>query len=258
MKIFREHFLNFLHKIKTKENFAFARYSDGEMYILQNKELVLDQGYIQIGERTQQGNYKPADFKNFNPTLHSVFRDKLIEAYRHQQPNYYKGISCSCCVGKENFEWQIELHGGDDDSLTWANLWVNGNYPLFIMNVFPLFYNRKCVFVCHETADLSKLPFVVKDFRVGYNAFINDYSKIEDIRKWIKENDITSHVFLFSASTFSNLAIYELYRDFPNNTYIDIGTCLTPMINMPMERDYLQRFWYYKGGGDLQKNCVWN
>jgi hypothetical protein len=227
------------------------------MYILQNKELILDNGYIKIGERTQGGNYKPEDFKNFNPNEHSFFRDKLIEAYKYHQPNYYKGISCSCCVGKEAFDWQIELHGGDDESLTWANLWVNGNYPNFIMNLFPTLYNRDCVFVCHQNADLTKLPFVVKDFRVGYNAFINDYSKIEDIRKWIKENNITDHVFLFSASTFSNLAIYELYRDYPNNTYIDIGTCLTPMINMPMERDYLQRFWYYRGGGDLQKICVW-
>jgi len=29
-------------------------------------------------------------------------------------------------------------------------------------------------------------------------------------------------------------------------------------MNMPTERDYLKRFWYYQGGGDLQKICVWN
>jgi hypothetical protein len=123
--------------------------------------------------------------------------------------------------------------------------------------MLTLFYSKDCVFIGHENADLSKLPFFVKDFRVGYNAMINDYDKIDEIRKWIKENNIQNHVFLFSASTFTNLAVYELFRDCPNNSYIDIGTCLTPMMNMPTDRDYLQRFWGYVGGGDLNKICVW-
>ena len=160
-------------------------------------------------------------------------------------------------VGKENFDWQVDLAGGDDESLTWANLWVNGNYPQFVFQTLPILYSKDCVFVGHESADTSKLPFIKKDFRVGYNAFINDYDKIEIIRKWIEENNITNHVFLFSASTFTNLAVYELFRDFPNNSYIDIGTCLTPMMNMPTHRGYLEAFWGYRGGADIQKICIW-
>jgi hypothetical protein len=30
------------------------------------------------------------------------------------------------------------------------------------------------------------------------------------------------------------------------------------MMSMPIERDYLKRFWYYAGGGDLNKICIWN
>jgi hypothetical protein len=118
-------------------------------------------------------------------------------------------------------------------------------------------YSKDCVFVGHESADTSKLPFIKKDFRVGYNAFINDYDKIDIIRQWIKENNITNHVFLFSASTFTNLAVYELFRDFPNNSYIDIGTCLTPIMSMPTERDYLKGFWSYRGSQSLNQICVW-
>ena len=47
MENFREHFIKFKSKLDNKENFAFSRYSDGEMYILQNKELVLDNNLIQ-------------------------------------------------------------------------------------------------------------------------------------------------------------------------------------------------------------------
>lgn len=257
-KNFREHFFVFTNKIKNKENFAFARYSDGEVMILQNTELKLDHNLIQIGEKIMPGPYELPDFKHFDPKKHGEFRNKLIQAFKHKQNGYYKGITCSCCLPKKDFDWQIELHGGDDESLTWSNLWVNANYPLFIQYTLPLFYNRKCVFVGHHKANLSKLPFFVKDFRVGYNAMINDYDKINDIKEWIKTNKIENHLFLFSASTFTNLAVYELYKDFPNNTYVDIGTCITAITGMPIERDYLKRFWYYAGGGDLNKICIWN
>ena len=258
MKNFREHFSKFTEMIRNDEHFAFARYSDGELYILQNKELVLDSNLIQIGDQKQGGVYQAPDFKHYDPKEHGFYQQKLVEAYQYRQPNYYKGISCSCCVGKEAFDWQIDLHGGDDESLSWANLWVNGNYPQFIFQTLPIFYSKNVVMVCNENANLDKLPFVIKDFRVGYNAMINDYGKIEDIKSWIRDNNIKNHLFLFSASTFSNLAIYELFKEFPENSYVDIGTCLTPMMDMPIERDYLKRFWLYVGGGDLQKMCIWN
>ena len=258
MKNFKEHFYYFKAKILNSEPFAFSRFSDGEMFILQNRQLKLDQNLIQVGENISPGPYKKPDFKHFDPEKHQEFQNKLIEAFRHKQKNYYKGISCSCCVGKENFDWQISLHGGDDDSLTWANLWVNSNYPLFIEQVLPLFYSKKCVFIGNENANIQSLPFIVKDFRVGYNAMINDLDVIDDMKKWIKNNKIENHVFLFSASTFSNLAIYELFKNDDSNTFIDIGTCLSPMIEMPIERDYLQGYWGYKASNSLNLECVWN
>ena len=110
---------------------------------------------------------------------------------------------------------------------------------------------------CHHDADLEKLEFVIKDFRIGYNAIINDYSKIQDIKNWIDQENITGKLFLFSASTFSNLAIYELFKHNPHNTYLDIGTCLTPFMNMPTERSYLQEYWFGRYGNDLKRNCIW-
>jgi hypothetical protein len=256
-KHFRQHFVKFTEMIRNDEHFGFARYSDGELFILENKILKLDNNIIQIGNDINKGFYQSQDFKHFNPETHSQFREKLIEAYKHCQPNYYKGISCKCCVGDSAFKFQLDLHGGDDESLTWANLWVNGNYPLFVTHTLPILYSKYCVFVGHKDASIDKLPFIVKDFRVGYNAFVNDYDKIDEIRKWIKDNNIQNHIFLFSASTFTNLAVYELFRDFPNNSYVDIGTCLTPMMNMPTQRGYLEAFWGYRGGADIQKICIW-
>ena len=258
MKNFKEHLQLFKQKIINKENFAFSRFSDGEMYILQNRELKLSENLIQIGDTTQSGPYKKDDFKYFNPKEHQKFHNHLVESFKYKKKNYYKGISCSCCVGKENFDWQINLHEGDDDSLTWANLWVNNNYYQFIQEILPLFYSKKCVFIGNVNADVSKLPFIKKDFRIGSNAMINDIHVIDDIKNWINNNNIKNHIFLFSASSFTNVAIYELFKDNVNNTFIDIGTCLTPMMNMPTERDYLQGFWNYRGSNSLNLICKWN
>jgi hypothetical protein len=257
MKDFRQDFFKLLSKLKTGENFAFSRFSDGEMYILQNIETKLDKNLIKIGQRVENGPYKKDDFKHFDPNKHQKSREKLIDSFLYEQKNYYRGISCRCCVGQENFDWQLEQLGGDHETLTWANLWVNANYPLFVSNVLPQFYNKKVVFVCNKNANLSKFPFVVKDFRVGYNAMVNDWNVIDEMLEWVSENKIQNHVFLFSASSFTNIAIYDLYKKFPENTYIDIGTTLTPMMDMPADRDYLQGFWNYSPGRDIQRICVW-
>ena len=154
----------------------------------------------------------------------------LMESFLHKQHNYFKGIGCPCCNGNEYKNRQLEMAGGDSDDLTWANLWVNGNYPPFITMVLPELYNHDCVMICHKDAKIKKLPFVKKDFRVGYNAMVNDLSVIDEIDSWITENKIEGKVFLFSASSFTNIAVYKLYKKHPKNTFIDIGTCLTPKV----------------------------
>jgi hypothetical protein len=256
-KNFRGDFLLLLSKLREKEPFAFIRFSDGEQYILDNEELKLDEGLIQIGDHKQGGIYKQADFKHFDPKEHGYVRDLLVNSYLHKQNNYFKGIGCPCCNSNEYKNRQLDMVGGDSDDLTWANLWVNGNYSTFITMVLPELYNNECVMIFHKDAKIDKLPFVKKDFRVGYNAMVNDLSVIDDIDDWISKNKIEGKVFLFSASSFTNIAVYKLYKKYPKNTFIDIGTCLTPMMNMPTERDYLKRFWYYAGGGDLNKICIW-
>jgi len=239
------------------ENFAFSRFSDGELFILQNKRLILGDGVTVVGEKSWGNNYRFEDFKSFEPGVHGGFQRHLVEAFTHRQRNYFKGVSCACCVGRDNFEWQLGLHGGDDDSLTWANLWVNGNYARFIELVLPVFKSRNCVFVGHRNADISSFDCFVKDFRVGFNAMINDVHVIDEIKDWVRVNNVRNHVFLFSASSFSNLAIYELFKIFPENTFIDIGTTLVRFMGMPMERAYLQAFWNGASHPDLGKVCVW-
>ena len=47
---FKADIFKFLSKIKREENFAFTRFSDGEILIMQNKELVLQSSYVKTGD----------------------------------------------------------------------------------------------------------------------------------------------------------------------------------------------------------------
>jgi len=244
MKDFREDFHKLLGKLKTGENFAFSRFSDGELFLLKNEKLVID----------NSGPYSEQDHKSFDPDKHRAQHDKLVECLQFKKHNYFKGISCPCCVGEANFMWQVNLHGTDknDEHLTWSNLFVNANYPLFMDHLVPALKGRDVVYVCNDRADLSALPFnLVKDFRVGLNCIVNDFDLPERMKEYVRDEGITDTVFLFSASSLSNYCIYELYKEFDKNTYIDIGTTLNPLIGLDVNRIYL------RGGSTIGKVCRW-
>jgi hypothetical protein len=258
-KTFQGDLLLLSQKLANHECFAFNRFSDGELIIFQNKELILGNNLIKIGNTISSGPYKKEDFKHFNPKEHQFFRERLIDSFRFSKNNYFKGICCSpCCTREEDFDWQIHfMESGKDEWLTWANLFVNNNYFLYMQYIFPLFYNYKTVIICNENANISKLPFVVKDFRVGENAMINDYNLIETIKRWIMDNHIESHLFLFSASAFSKMAVHQLYSFNDKNTYMDIGTTLNPLIGLRADRSYLRSYWFGSNEPDINKRCVW-
>ena len=238
--------------------FAFNRFSDGELFILQNKKLVLDEGVVIVGDNHSKGGYTPEDFKKFDPEEDGECRQRLMDAFTFEKERYFKGFSCRCCAGDNNFKWQMEMLGGDAyPYMTWANLFVNGNYPRTVREFYPLLFEYPVVMVCNESAVLSAMPFIMREYRVGYNAMINDYAVIEDIADWIRRNDITGYLFLFSASSFSKLAIYRLYDEFPKNTYFDIGTTLNCFMEMAINRGYLEAFWNNGVVGTIKRVCVW-
>ena len=261
MKTFRGDFDLLKNKLIEGEHFGFCRFSDGEMFILQNKRLELNENHYIIGNQTGGGWYNKEEQKKFDPSQHQFYRNKLIDSLQFKKKNYYKGISCRCCVGQESFDFQVDLSGGDTSDLTWANLWNNGNYEAFVKEILPIFNNKKVVLVINESANISKLPFpVVKDFRVGTNCFINDYGLIEDIKKYIQENNIEDHVFLISAASLSNLLVHQLFEFSDKNTYIDIGSTINPIVEMEGwkgSRSYLREYWLGENKNALNKVCIW-
>ena len=263
-KVFREEFYYFLNKFKNHENFNLLRFSDGEVHVLQNRECQLTgpettrveglcdgkDGYYSI-----HGTPRPKyDQKHFQPQNHSLFRDYLIASFLYNSPNFYKGISCKCCVGDEHWNWQLSNLDGDSDNLTWSNVLLNSNYPLFMEEFYPEIKKRKAYVVCNESADLSLLPWVKHHFKIRTDVYDNFASYVIELKKYISKNNIKNKVFLFSASSLSNILQYELAKEFPENTYIDIGTTLSYEFGIPVLRGYIHQ---YYNNQPVTGNCIW-
>jgi hypothetical protein len=242
MKNFKEDFYKFKDKIANHQPFALSRCNDGEMIILFNE-------FIDIRNKCN-GEFV------YNPNIpdHARYREKLYESAEHKADNYFVGIACRCCVGADKHEKLKKLTGLDDEHLTWGNIMVNSNYPLFVKEMLPLYNNYDVIVVVNYKAEIKNLPFynkIIKDFRVGTNAWMNDYYLIDEIKDYITKNDIKDKLFLFCAGPFSNILILEAFKSSPNNTYIDQGSCLDSMMNLGATRGYL---W---GANTLQQTCIW-
>lgn len=257
---FKDDFFLLVEKLKNNENFAYTRFSDGEIAIMQNKKLLLESDHVILGQTHHNFGYTKNDHKNFDPEndSHQKLRKKLLEAYKHKDKNYFVGSICkNCnCASTEFKDWMINEYGALDDNYTFANLLVNSNYPLFVNHFIAALKDKKVVVVCNKSADCSNLPFqLIKDFRVGENCIINDWHLIDEMKSYIADNNIKDTIFLFSASSLSEVLIYELYKEFTNNTYIDIGTTLHRHLGMELARDYLRAYWKGNMHFDLIREC---
>ena len=252
-----------LNKLEKQKNFAFTRFSDGEMHIMQNKTVVLADNHYITGDFKGQNRYTKEEHKEFYPEKHQKYREKLIECYKHNQDNYYKGIctSTDAHVGYDEFEWMIELHGGDHENLTFANLLINANYSRFIEELIPLIANRKILYVVNEMADTSKLPFDIEEtFLIGANCPINNYDTTDKVKEYIEKTNSRDAIVLCSAATLSNYIIYEAFKVNPNNTYLDIGSCLNPLLGLEgwkYTRGYLTGYWLNSGSPYQNQVDVW-
>jgi hypothetical protein len=261
MKTFSGDFDKLKSYLETNTKFAFTRFSDGELFILQNKRLELNENHYIIGDSFGGGWYNKEEQKKFIPEEHQFYRQKLEDCLKYDDPLFFRGICTRPDVDEQTFKWMIDLSGRDSESLTWSNLFINGNYERYLNEIVPLFKNYKIIMVVNESANLSKLPFKVdKDFRVGTNCFINNYDMVQTIKNYLIENNIKDHLFLVSAASLSNLIIHELYKTSKNNIYFEIGSTLNPIMEMEGwkgSRSYLREYWMKQPGNTLNTTCYW-
>lgn len=232
---FKEHFDFFKNKILNEENFAFARYADGERMILNNQS---------IGQGTQAFNVDKWRFQN-----NLIFSKDLTDTCKHREDNYYYAISCKCCdpIGLEYYKNVLNSH-----NLTYSNLFINANYDNFINFVNNL--KRDVVLIANKDCEKAKYPFNVIDKMPIENDCVNWYELNKDaflkaIPTFIKKH--SNKLFFISAGPLSEIIIHQLYINNPNNTYVDVGSSLDIYTHRKITRPY-----QIKGSEYFKKECV--
>lgn len=263
MKNFNSAFDVILNKIKNNENFAFTRFSDGELAIMKNKYVRLAKDHFMEGSYKGPGIYTEEELKEFDPEKHQEHRKLLLESYMYNHDNYFKGICTSSDphVGNENFRWMVDLHGGDHENLTFSNLLINANYRRFIREMLPAIANKKVIYIVNHLAKTDNLPLdVVKKFEIGSNCMVDNFDTPEKVEEYIDKNNIKDHIVLCSAASLSNFVIYKCYKKNQNNTFLDIGSCLNPILGLEgwkHTRGYLTSYWLKSNSPFGRQTDVW-
>ena len=237
---FKEDFFEVMRMIVESDSMALSRYADGEANVLQNNTIGNKDGWL----------YKQD--KNL------VFRADLRKALLCTDPNFLYGISCTCC-DKPTHDYLLSIIRTGRENLTFSNIFVNANFPLFQEHFLKtLAASKKDIVVCTgkkaRMRDLNeRVP--VKDFiPVPGNCVVWWEKNREYIRGLmdLKASQFTNAVFFFAAGPLSEILIHEMWQVNPRNIYVDIGSTLDPFLFRRNSRVY------HRGDSEFAKRyCSW-
>jgi hypothetical protein len=226
--------------IGESDSMALSRFADGEANVLKNNTIGNKDGWL----------YKKD--KNL------IFRADLRRSLLCTDPGFFYGISCSCC-DRENHEFLLANVKTTPENMTFSNMWVNSNFPLFKEHFFKtLIASKKDIVVCtSDKAKIKKLEELipVKDFIPIPGNCIVYWEKYKDYVKALLDLKGTTHknaVFLFAVGPLSEILIHELWLVNPQNTLLDIGSCLDPFLFNRRSRSY-----HYENSEFANRTCRW-
>lgn len=220
-----------LQRLKERNHFSFSKYADGEYSVLRNEPI------------TNCDNW------TFIPNIHQIEYQYLLSSYQYNHPDYFVGISCSCCQPQSHIQWMRENVG--TKNVTWANLFVNSNYDFFKNEFFNEFnyWDGNVILVGNKNGMDSILPFKVDAYYpIETGGWLNPYMQIILNDMLDKAKEANNQLFLFSAGPLGNILAHRLHTINPNNTYLDIGSTINPWI-VGNNRGYLR--------GNSKKVCIW-
>lgn len=228
-KSFTEDIKLLFNSLKNKDKFAFSKYADGEYEILKNNKI------------TNCDNW------TFDPEKHKYVMEELMSSYKYKEDGYYVGISCPCCVGINDTKWMRDNVGSEPQNITWANIFVNGNYKFFVENFIPEFKNHSIILIANENASVENLPFEVEEhIGITGSAFVDNFNLVNDLHL----QNYKDKLFLFCAGPLGNMLAARMWENNKNNVYLDIGSTLNSWL-VGANRGYLL------GAPTLNKICTW-
>jgi hypothetical protein len=233
-KDFTEEFYRIFNLYKSNDSFLWGKAADGELLAIENQE-------VNNGEFHNDGS------------VPQERRDQLLESLQYKNPNFYLGVICPCCCNWDGRSERMKaLAGQDFEHLSYANLFVNGNYPLYKEHFLKSYSKYDVHLVCHESSKIENLPFTPeKVYPISRNAWVNNYNLI----KQLQDKNLEGKLILLAAGPFGNILGHQLFQSHSNNKILDIGSTLNPFLESEgFRRDY----YVASDSGFGARKCIWN
>ncbi len=237
---FKNDFFEILRRITDSNSLALSRFADGEANVLKNNTIGNKDGWL------------------FKKDKNLIFRRDLRMSLLCTDPGFVYGISCTCCDA-ENHRYLLDNIKTTRENLTFSNIWVNANFPLFNEHFLKtLASSKKDIVICtNKKADLRSLErFIpIKDFIPIPGNCIVYWEKYRDYMKGLLDLKGCSYknaIFLFAAGPLSEILIHELWLINPNHIMLDIGSTLDPLLFKRKSRVY-----HFDNSDFSQKVCIW-
>lgn len=236
---FEKDFLFLINRIfHEKKPTYFSRYADGELSLMLGKEIPkYSQAFIE-DQWSSPGNK-------------TLIGTDLINSLKNNHPNKIYAISCDCCdpFSKKILLDNLKIAGVNMSNITYANLWINGNYEKF-KNIIKNNISEKAILIANEEGINKSYPFELYDFFPIKNDCVNFWENNKAIfLDELKERfySYKNTLFLISAGPMSELIIDELIKVNDTNRYIDVGSSLDEFTKSRKTRPYMKENQpYYK------------
>lgn len=229
---FKNDIYQMIEKLQNHQIFSFSKFADGEWLVIENKSVNNSEFW-------------------FDSHKDASYRQKLIDAFQYKNDRYHVGVSCPCCQNNEIHKAMKDFSGQKEEMLTWANIWVNSNYGIFLNEILPTFTKYDVYLIANENSNINNIPFEIKTFYpISNNAWVHNRGLIDTIKKDIDHGSIENALFLFCCGPFGNILCHELTDHSDKNTFLDIGSTLNPFFGTGFYRGY------YRDYASMQ-DCLW-
>ena len=218
-----DHFSFFKHKIYNNEPFAVIRPNDGEYLVMTQHDFSNIDNWHYDGKGCLS-----SDLKN-------AIRDMIgLE-------NAYIGIPCKGCSDKI-YNWYLENFSIPSNKLTYGNLFCNKNWKPFV----SLFVNEKMPFNYIGPFKSNNYNLNIQNILIVDEYMVNKWDIVKDefietTIAWVN-SETTSHtprIFLFSIGPISKVIIPILFKKYPNNIYLDVGSSFDLFLKGNTNRGYI-------------------
>lgn len=230
MKDFNEDFKFFIDLIKSEDSFAYARYADGEVALMQGRAIGVGSQAFHVDNWMAPNDITKAG-------------KDLLQTLNHVEDNYYYAISSK---SDQITDHEFLTSRIKSKNITYANLWINANYEK--MKTFYENLSKEVYVICNEKAKKQSFPFTVSELFPFPNDCITYWEKwgedyISQLAEYVAH--LKNRTFFISCGPISEIIIHRLYEINSQNQYIDVGSSIDEFVHGYKTRPYMDPNSFY-------------